>query len=148
MSEFRDGIKLKTTAPSTALLKLLRKWYPNQSLSELRARVQNQDYIYLTDQEKFWRDGGRKLAKYLKELERAGFETELYREQRSDRGPQSGWVTEPLSREVFYNGLQMDREIERQVLIDIEQETEGFVSREAMDLIEEELREQDGDDGV
>ena len=140
MSEFRDGIKLKTTAPSAALLKLLRKWYPNQSLSELRARVQNQEYIYLTDQEKSWIDGDRKMAKFLKELERAGFEAELYRER---RGPQSGWVTEPLSREVFYNGLQMDREIERQVLIDIERETAGFVSREAMDLIEEELREQD-----
>ena len=143
MSEFRDGIKLKTTAPSAALLKLLRKWYPNQSLSELRARVQNQEYIYLTDQEKSWIDGDRKMAKFLKELERAGFEAELYRERWDDRGPQSGWVTEPLSREVFYNGLQMDREIERQVLIDIERETAGFVSREAMDLIEEELREQD-----
>lgn len=137
MSEFRDGIKLKTTASSAALLKLLRKWYPNQSLSELRARVQNHDYIYLTDQEASWITGDRKLAKFLKELERAGFETELYRERRDNRGPHSGWVTEPLSRE-----------IERQVLIDIEQETEGFVSGEAMDLIEEELREQDGDDGI
>lgn len=145
MIEFRDGIKLKTTAPSAALLKLIRKWYPNQSLSELRARVQNQEYIYLTDQEKSWIDGDRKMAKFLKELERAGFEAELYRERRDDRGQQSSWVTEPLSREVFYNGLQMDREIERQVLIDIEQETEGFVSRETMDLIEEELREQDGE---
>lgn len=145
MIEFRDGIKLKTTAPSAALLKLIRKWYPNQSLSELRARVQNQEYIYLTDQEKSWIDGDRKMAKFLKELERAGFEAELYRERRDDQGQQSSWVTEPLSREVFYNGLQMDREIERQVLIDIEQETEGFVSRETMDLIEEELREQDGE---
>lgn len=146
MSEFRDGIKLKTTAPSAALLKLLRKWYPNQSLSELRARVQNQEYIYLTDQEKSWIDGDRKMAKFLKELERAGFEAELYRERRDDRGPQSGWVTEPLSREVFYNGLQMDREIERQVLIDIEQETEGFVTPAAMADIEEELRNQDEED--
>ena len=146
MIEFRDGIKLKTTAPSAALLKLLRKWYPNQSLSELRARVQNRDYIYLTDQEKSWIVGDRKMAKFLKELERAGFETELYRERRDNRGPQSGWVTEPLSREVFYNGLQMDREIERQVLIDIEQETEGFVTPAAMADIEEELRNQDEED--
>lgn len=146
MIEFRDGIKLKTTAPSAALLKLLRKWYPNQSLSELRARVQNQEYIYLTDQEKSWIDGDRKMAKFLKELERAGFEAELYRERRDDRDPQSGWVTEPLSREVFYNGLQMDREIERQVLIDIEQETEGFVTPAAMADIEEELRNQDEED--
>lgn len=146
MIEFRDGIKLKTTAPSAALLKLLRKWYPNQSLSELRARVQNRDYIYLTDQEKSWIVGDRKMAKFLKELERAGFETELYRERRDNRGPQSGWVTEPLSREVFYNGLQMDREVERQVLIDIEQETEGFVTPAAMADIEEELRNQDEED--
>ena len=143
MSEFRDGIKLKTTTAGTSLLKLLRKWYPNQSLSELRAKVQSHEYIYLTDQEKSWMDGDRKMAKFLKELERAGFETELYRERRDDRDPQNLWIAEPLSREVFRNGLQMDREIERQVLIDIEQETEGFVSREAMDLIEEELREQD-----
>lgn len=146
MSEFRDGIKLKTTGPSTALLKLLRKWYSNQSLSELRTMIQNHDYIYLTDQEKSWIDGDRKMAKLLTELERAGFETELYRERRNDRDPQSGWVTEPLSREVFYNGLQMDREIKRQVLIDIEQETEGFVSPEAMVDIEEELRKQDEED--
>lgn len=146
MIEFRDGIKLKTTVPSAALLKLLRKWYPNQSLSELRARVQNQEYIYLTDQEKSWIDGDRKMAKFLKELERAGFEAELYRERRDDRGPQRGWITEPLSREVFCNGLQMDREIERQVLIDIEQETEGFVTPAAMADIEEELRNQDEED--
>lgn len=125
-------------------MKLLRKWYPNQSLSELRAKVQNHGYIYLTDQEKSWIDGDRKMAKFLKELDRAGFETELYRE-RDDRDTQSRWVAEPLSREVFCNGLQMDREIERQVLIDIEQETVGVVSQEAMALIEEELREQDGE---
>ena len=146
MSQYQDGIKLKTTTPSVSLLKLLRKWYPNQSLSELRTMIQNHDYIYLTDQEKSWIDGDRKMAKFLKELERAGFETELYRERRNDRDPQSGWVTEPLSREVFYNGLQMDREIKRQVLIDIEQETEGFVSPEAMVDIEEELRKQDEED--
>ena len=146
MSQYRDGIKLKTTTPSVSLLKLLRKWYPNQSLSELRTMIQNHDYIYLTDQEKSWIDGDRKMAKFLKELERAGFETELYRERRNDRDPQSGWVTEPLSREVFYNGLQMDREIKRQVLIDIEQETEGFVSPEAMVDIEEELRKKDEED--
>ena len=34
MSQYQDGIKLKTTTPSVALLKLLRKWYPNQSLME------------------------------------------------------------------------------------------------------------------
>ena len=86
------------------------------------------------------------MAKFLKEMERAGFEAELYRERRDDRGPQSGWIAEPLSREVFCNGLQMDREIERQVLIDIEQETEGFVTPAAMADIEEELRNQDEED--
>lgn len=143
MSEYRDGIKLKTTTPSVALLKLLRKWYPNQSLTELRAKVQNHKYIYLTDQEKSWIAGDRKMAKLLKELDRAGFETELYRERRDNRDPQSRWIAEFLSREVFRNGLQMDQEIKRQVLIDIEQETEGFVSPEAMADIEEELQKQD-----
>ena len=129
-----------------ALLKLLRKWYPNQSLTELRAKVQNHEYIYLTDQEKSWIAGDRKMAKLLKELDRAGFETELYRERRDNRDPRSRWIAEFLSREVFRNGLQMDREIERQVLIDIERETEGFVSPEAMADIEEELQKQDEED--
>ena len=129
-----------------ALLKLLRKWYPNQSLTELRAKVQNHKYIYLTDQEKSWIAGDRKMAKLLKELDRAGFETELYRERRDNRDPQSRWIAEFLSREVFRNGLQMDQEIKRQVLIDIEQETEGFVSPEAMADIEEELQKQDEED--
>ena len=146
MSEFRDGIKLKATTPSVALLKLLRKWYPNQSLTELRTKVQNHEYIYLTDQEKSWIAGDRKMAKLLKELDRAGFETELYRERRDNRDPQSRWIAEFLSREVFRNGLQMDQEIKRQVLIDIEQETEGFVSPEAMADIEEELQKQDEED--
>lgn len=143
MSEYRDGIKLKTTTPSVALLKLLRKWYPNQSLSDLRAMVQNYEYIYLTDQEKSWIEGDRRMAKFLKELDQAGFETELYRERRENRDTQSRWIAEPLSREVFRNGLKMDREIKRQVLIDIEQETEGFVSPEAMADIKEELQGQD-----
>ena len=75
-----------------ALLKLLRKWYPNQSLTELRAKVQNHEYIYLTDQEKSWIAGDRKMAKLLKELDRAGFETVLYRERRDNRDPQSRWT--------------------------------------------------------
>lgn len=54
MSEFRDGIKLKTTTANAFLLKLLWKWYPNQSLPELRAKVQNHEYISLTDLEKSW----------------------------------------------------------------------------------------------
>ncbi|MEH2937482.1 hypothetical protein [Lawsonibacter sp. JLR.KK007] len=141
MSEYRDGIKLKTTTPSVILLKLLRKWYPNQSLSDLRAMVQNHEYIYLTDQEKSWIEGDRKMAKLLKELDRAGFETELYRERQEKPG--CPWQADPMDREFFRNTLQTDREIERETMLDIEREVEGFVSPEAMADIEEELRNQD-----
>lgn len=145
MSDYRDGLKLKTTEPGAALLKLLRRRFPDQSLSALRARVQNREYIYLTDQEKSWADGDRKLAGLLGELERAGFEAELYREHRE--GPGRPWTAEPMDREFFRNTLQRDREILREVLLDTERETEGFVSREALAHIEETLREQEEEGG-
>lgn len=144
MSEYRDGIKIKTTIPSVALLKLLRKWHPNRSLSELRAMVQSHEYIYLTDQEKSWIEGDRKMAKLLKELDRAGFETELYRE--CQERPGCPWQADPMDREFFRNTLQTDREIERETMLDMEREVEGFVSPEAMADIEEELRNQDEED--
>ena len=110
MSEYRDGIKIKTTIPSVALLKLLRKWHPNRSLSELRAMVQNHEYIYLTDQEKSWIEGDRKMAKLLKELDRAGFETELYRE--CQERPGCPWQADPMDREFFRNTLQTDQRVQ------------------------------------
>ena len=50
---------------------------------------------------------------------------------------------EHMSREFFHNILQRNREIERETMLGIEREVEGFVSPEAMADIEEELRNQD-----
>ena len=44
MFEHRYGIKLKTATADAAILKLLRKHFPNQSLSELRGKIQARDY--------------------------------------------------------------------------------------------------------
>ncbi len=80
------------------------------------------------------------MAKLLREFDKAGIETELFEEHRYTPAP---WQSEPMSREFFHNILQRNREIERETMLDIEREVEGFVSPEAMADIEEELRNQD-----
>lgn len=140
MFEYRYGIKLKSTATDVAILKLLRKHFPNQSLSELRTKVQTHDYVFLSDMEKY--NGERRMAKLLKEFDKAGIETELFEEHRYTPAP---WQAELMSREIFQNILQRNREIARDTMIDIEREVEGFVSPEAMAFIEEELQKQNED---
>lgn len=140
MFEYRYGIKLKSTATDAAILKLLRKHFPNQSLSELRTKVQTHDYVFLSDMEKY--NGERRMAKLLKEFDKAGIETELFEEHRYTPAP---WQAELMSREIFQNILQRNRGIARDTMIDIEREVEGFVSPEAMAFIEEELQKQNED---
>ena len=86
------------------------------------------------------RSSGSFLAKLLREFDKAGIETELFEEHRYTPAP---WQSEPMSREFFHNILQRNREIERETMLGIEREVEGFVSPEAMADIEEELRNQD-----
>lgn len=142
-TSYRCGLKLTGAAADAGTLKLLRKWFPDRSLRELKQQIQNHEYIYLTDAEKFHRDGARKLARLMKECGKAGIETELYEEIWSG----GGWRSQPMSREYFGNSLRRSREIERETLMEIERETEGFVSPEAMKDIEEEAAAHwDGED--
>lgn len=131
---YRQGLKLQRTAADAGTLKLLRKWFPDRSLPELRQTVGNHGYVYLTDAEPFHADGERKLARLLKECDGAGIGTELYEEVRSG----GVWRARPMSRDCLRNALRRSREIERETLIDIERETEGFVSPEALADIEAE----------
>lgn len=134
MFAYRCGIKLKSTTADAAVLKLLRKHFPNTSLGELRGKIQAHDYVYLSDMLR--QDGEREAVKMLRELDRAGVETELFEESRDTTGP---WRASPLSREVLYNMLQRSRDIQRQVLEDIELETEGYISPEVRAYIDEEM---------
>ncbi len=138
MFEYRYGIKLKSTAVDAAALKLLRKYFPNTSLAELRGKIQAHDYVVLSDSLKA--EGKRAVAKALREFDRAGIETELFEESRDAPGP---WRTAPLSREVLYNMLHRSRGIHRQVLEDIERETEGVISPEAAAAIDQEMLEEE-----
>ena len=63
-------------------MKLLRKCFPTLSFSELRAKVQAHDYIFLSDMEKYQYDGKRRMAKLLREFDKVGIETELFEESR------------------------------------------------------------------
>ena len=140
---YRCGIKLKSTTANAAALKLLRKQFPDQSLSELRGKIQAHEYLYLTDMEKSLIEGERRLAKLLREFDRAGLETELFEEYRDVSSP---WKAQPMSREFLRNSIGTSREIERQTLEDIERETEGFISPEAAMSIEEQARQDLEDD--
>ncbi len=142
MFEHRYGMKLKKVSADAATLKLLRKHFPSQSLSELRAKVQAHDYVFLSDTEKY--NGARRMAKLLREFDQAGIETELYEEHRDTPAP---WQAEPMSREYLGNILQRNREITRQVLEDVELETVGYISSDARADIAEEISKMQKEDG-
>lgn len=134
MFEHRYGIKLKQTTANATVLKLLHKYFPSQSFSELRNKVQAHDYIFLSDMEKY--NGERRMAKLLREFDKAGMETELFEESRYTPSP---WQTEPMSQEYFKNVLQRNQEIEKETLEDIERETVGYISPDAKTYIELEI---------
>lgn len=143
MLEYRYGIKLKQTTADAAVLRLLRQCFPTQSFSELRGKIQAHDYVFLSDMEKYQFDGVRRMAKLLREFDKAGIETELFEEHRY--APAS-WQTEPMSREYLKNMLQRGREITRQVLEDIERETVGYISPEARADIDQEISHMQNED--
>ena len=148
MFEHRYGIKLKKRTTDTATLKLLRKCFPTQSFSELRSKIQIHDYVFLSDMEKYQYDGVRRMAKLLREFDKAGIETELFEESRHTPAP---WQTEPMSREYLKNILQRGREIARQTLEDVERETVGYISPDAKNDIDKEIsemQEEDAEDSI
>lgn len=132
---FRYGIKLKTTTADATVLKILRKQFPNQSLSELRAKVQAHNYVFLIGLEEY--NSERSIAKLVQEFDKAGIETELFEEHRHTSADH--WQIEPMSREYLKNILQRSREIYQQVLEDIEFETVGYISPDAKADIDEEI---------
>lgn len=81
-------------------------------------------------------DGERRMAKLLREFDKAGVETELFEESRYTPAP---WQTEPMSQEYFKSVLQRDCEIEKETLEDIEYETVGYISPDAKAYIELEI---------
>ena len=101
MFEHRYGIKLQKNSADATVLKLLRKHFPNQSLSELRAKIQAHDYVFLSDMEKY--NGERRMAKLLREFDKAGIGTELFEEHRYAPAP---WKSELVSREYFKEPLK------------------------------------------
>lgn len=141
MFEHRYGMKLKEITVDTTILKLPRKYFPAQSLSELRSKVRSHDYIFLSDMEKY--NGERRMAKLLREFDKAGMETELFEESRDTPAP---WQVEPMSREYFKNILQRSRKITQQVLEDIERETVGYISPDVKADIDKEISKMQKED--
>lgn len=139
MSLHRYAIKLKETTASAAVLKCLRPWFPNQSLSQLCAIVQTHSYLYCSDQEKDPADGLQILARLLEHLDRAHLEAELWEEWRDT--PSAPWQARPICREELVQAIQRMRDIYREVLYETEREVEGVVSPEAAADIEEEVSE-------
>ncbi len=128
-------IKLKATDASAAALKILRAHCPSTSIGELRNKIRDHEAVYAAD---LLHNGEREALKILRELDKAGIETELFEETIDGSKPPR---LAPLSRQVLNNMLHRSQEIHRQMLEDIELETEGFISPEAAALIEEEMEE-------
>lgn len=137
MSLHRYTIKLNETTASAAVLKCLRLWFPNQSLSQLRATVQAHGCLYCSDQEKDPADGIQTLARLLEHLDQNHLEAELWEEWRGT--PTAPWQGRPICREALAQAIQHMRDSYREVLYDTEREVEGVVSPEAAADIEEEV---------
>lgn len=120
MSDYRMGIKLTARQAMPAALKLLRAYFPEQSLAALKQRIETGEYLYLTDAEKYAADGRRVLARLMEDLDRLGLPSELYEEHR--RG--SIWEASPITRDYLRNAIRRSQIIARQVEEDIERETE------------------------
>lgn len=133
----RYAIRLRETTASAAVLKCLRLWFPNQSLSQLRTAVQAHRCLYCSDREKDPADGIQTLARLLEHLEQNRLEAELWEEWRNT--PTAPWQRRPICRETLTQAIQQMRDSYRQVLYDTEREVEGVVSPEAIADIEEEV---------
>ena len=131
MFEYRYGIKLKKVTADAAALRILRKYFPNQSLSELRTKVQAHDYVLHSHMEEYNSDF--QVAKLMQEFDKAGIETELFEEYRYAPAP---WQIEPMNRKYLKNMPQRYCEIRRQVLEDIERETVGYINPGAKTIID------------
>lgn len=131
MFEYRYGIKLKKVTADAAALRILRKYFPNQSLSELRTKVQAHDYVFHSHMEEYNSDF--QVAKLIQEFDKAGIETELLEEYRYALAP---WQIEPMNRKYLKNMPQRYCEIRRQVLEDIERETVGYINPGAKTIID------------
>lgn len=117
---YRMGIKLKTKKADMEILKILRKYFPEQPLSALKSRVQSGDYIYLNDNEKYLIDGERLLLQLLREFQHAHIQTVLFEEfKRAD-----GWEARPMPKQILYNSIRSSRIIAQQVEEDIENEAD------------------------
>ena len=114
----RMGIKLKDPAASGATLKILRQYFPDVPLSEMKDRIVHGEYVFSCDGRI---DGRKQLAKLEKAFAQAGISTELYEEWTGGDGAER---IAPLSREYLDNSLHRYREIARQVDRDIDNESD------------------------
>lgn len=113
----RMGMKLRYTRADAAALRILRRQFPDISLSEMKNRIAGHEYIYFCD----GKIGGRKrLAELERELAQAGIQAELCEGRTGGDGVRK---TAPLSREYLYNSLHRYVEIFRQVDRDIDNES-------------------------
>lgn len=120
MADSRMGLKLTTRRADAAALKLLRGYFPEQSLAALKQRIETGDYLYLTGAEKYAVDGRKLLAKLLRDLDHLGLPAELYEEHRRD----GVWEASPVSRDYLFNALRRYRTIACQVAEEMECEAE------------------------
>jgi len=133
MFEYRYGIKLKKVIGDAATLRILRKYFPNQSLSELRVKVQAHSYVLCSDMEDF--NGELQVVKLLQEFDNAGIKTELLEEYRCTPAP---WQTKPLSRKELKNIPLRSWKIRQQMLEDNEGEMAGYINPNTKTIIDTE----------
>ena len=115
ITEKRYGMKLAKFNADLTTLKLLRKLFPNRSISELQDKIHSRDYIFLSDMRET--DSERYLAGLLWEFENAGIGIKLFVLERKkplafEKGNDisDAWQEKSINRDYLVGILQRERE--------------------------------------
>lgn len=111
-------LEMRLGDAGTGILKILRRYFPDVPLSEMRARIISRKPVYSCDGKI---DGRRLLAKLLRDLEKAGAAAEI---REAWTGADGAGRAAPLSKEYLCNSLRRYGEISRQVDRDMDNEAD------------------------
>lgn len=108
------GLKLRTNTPSADVIKILRQFDPDASISNLRSKIIHNDFVYVCDY--IDEDGIVTLLNLLHEVEAIKIDVDIY--EQSENGDKK------INPFLLQNLLEQYKEIEYQIqeIVDLEAE--------------------------
>ena len=105
-------LRLADTTVSTSMIKVLREYFPNTPIGELKRTIESNDVIFSCSGGSY--DGKKLMMKIIKSLNREGIQIKLCEQTDSN--------TYPLTIKDLQSFINRGRAIGKQVIEDIENE--------------------------